>query len=70
MGQLKVPDPPFCRLPDCSVITIQGSGHISLDARINLTDILSRWVTACPTARLHVEEQIDYCPGRIVDLRA
>lgn len=28
------------KLPDCSIITIQGSGHISLDERINMTDIL------------------------------
>jgi hypothetical protein len=29
-------------LPDCSVLTIQGSGHISLDGRVNLTDILTK----------------------------
>ena len=32
------------RLPDCSIIRLQGSGHISLDARVNLTDILVRVV--------------------------
>ncbi|KAM3567635.1 hypothetical protein VYU27_010224, partial [Nannochloropsis oceanica] len=29
-------------LPDASIIRLEGSGHISLDARVNLTDILCR----------------------------
>ncbi|EWM20714.1 hypothetical protein Naga_102008g1 [Nannochloropsis gaditana] len=29
-------------LPDASIVRLEGSGHISLDARVNMTDILMR----------------------------
>jgi hypothetical protein len=29
-------------LPDASIVRLEGSGHISLDARVNVTDILMR----------------------------
>ena len=29
-------------LPDCTSLRLQGSGHISLDSRFNMTDVLTR----------------------------